>query len=346
MESLPTRRPGRAALSNDAGRFELARVPDRPEEGVAATIVTEERVRRVVTRNTSPDVGFDRSINPYRGCEHGCVYCYARPTHALLGLSPGLDFETRITAKPGAADALRRELSARGYEPRPIALGTVTDAYQPAERDRGVSRAILEVLAEFGHPVIVFTKGALVERDLDVLAPMAERGLARVHLSVTTLDADLCRRMEPRAPSPERRLRAIEAVTGAGVPVRLMASPMIPALTDHELERIMEAGRDAGAVGVSVIPLRLPLEVADLFEEWLQEHVPDRAARVMGRVRQLHGGRDYDPRFGHRMTGQGVWADLLRRRVEIARRRLGLCERTPPLRTDLFAPPGGQLSLL
>ena len=342
----PTRRRARGALSNEAGRFDLARIPDMAEAGPAPTVVVEERVGQALTRNASPDVGFDRAVNPYRGCEHGCVYCYARPTHAFLGLSPGLDFETRITARPGSAAALRAELDARGYEPRPVAIGTVTDAYQPAERDRGVTRAVLEVLAECGHPAIVFTKGALVERDLDLLAPMAERGLARVCVSVTTLDAGLARRLEPRAPPPERRLRAIEALAEAGVPVRLMASPLIPALTDHELERILEAGRDAGATGVSVIPLRLPLEVAGLFREWLDEHVPDRAERVMGRVRELHGGRDYDPAFGRRMTGQGVWAALLRRRVEVARRRLGLAERMPDLRTDLFVPPGGQLRLL
>lgn len=340
------RRRARGALSNASGRFEPARMPEPGPEEPAPSVVEEERPRRVLSRNDSPDVGFDRAINPYRGCEHGCVYCYARPTHAFLGLSPGLDFETRITAKVGAAGVLRAELSAPGYEPRPVALGTVTDAYQPAERDRGISRSVLEVLDACDHPVIVFTKGALVERDLDLLGAMAGRGLARLCVSVTTLDAALCRRLEPRAPSPSRRLGVIEAAAAAGVPVRLMASPLIPALTDHELERIMEAGRDAGATGASVIPLRLPLEVADLFREWLAAHVPDRAERVMGRVRELHGGRDYDARFGRRMTGQGVWAALLRRRTEVARRRLGLPERMPELRTDLFVPPGGQLRLL
>jgi DNA repair photolyase len=346
MESSRVRLAGRGSLSNASGRFDLARVPDEPPTEGPPTRVEEERPRGVLSRNASPDVGFDRSVNPYRGCEHGCVYCYARPTHALLGLSPGLDFETRITAKAGAAQVLRRELGARGYEPRPLALGTVTDAYQPAERDRGLSRAVLEVLSDCGHPVIVFTKGTLVERDLDVLAPMAERGLARLCVSVTTLDAGLCRRLEPRAPAPERRLATIRAAAEAGVPVRLMASPIIPALTDHELERILEAGAKAGATGASVIPLRLPMEVAGLFREWLEAHVPDRAERVMGRVREFHGGRDYDSRFGHRMTGQGVWATLLRRRVEVTRRRLGLAERMPELRTDLFVPPGGQMRLL
>ena len=347
---VPTRRRGRGALSNASGRHDLARVPDAPEEGPVEgplrAEVRDEPCRRAIARNASPDIGFDRSLNPYRGCEHGCIYCYARPTHAHLGLSPGLDFETRITAKPNAAHALAAELSARGYEPRPIALGTVTDAYQPAERDRGIARAVLAVLRDFGHPVVIATKGALIERDLDILGDMAARGLAEVGVSVATLDAGLARRMEPRAPSPERRLAVIAALRGAGVPVRVMVSPVIPALTDHEVERILEAARDAGAMAATCIPLRLPGEVAALFREWLAEHEPGRAARVMGRVRETQGGRDYDPRFGRRMTGQGVWAELLRRRFDLARRRLGLAGRLPPLRCDLFARPDPQPRLL
>ena len=348
--------PGRGATANEAGRYEaVAReevhdgwdmVEDLPP---LRTEVRDEAARRVVSRNDSPDLPFDRSINPYRGCEHGCVYCFARPTHAWLGMSPGLDFESRLVAKPGAAEALERELGARGYVPKAIALGSNTDPYQPVERDRGITRAILQVLSDWSHPVTIVTKGALVERDLDVIAPMAARGLVHAAISVTTLDPALSRAMEPRAPSPARRLRAIGALAAAGVPVRVSASPMIPALTDHELEGILGAAAAAGATCASAIPLRLPLEVAPLFRDWLSEHVPDRAARVMGRVREVHGGRDYDPEWHTRLSGQGVWADLLRRRFDAACRRLGLSGQSVPLRTDLFARPprpGDQLSLL
>ena len=344
------RRAGRGALSNEAGRFDLARVPDEPEEGPGPrTEIRDEPCGRILARNASPDLGFDRSVNPYRGCEHGCVYCYARPTHAYLGLSPGLDFETRLVARPDAARALERELAVPGYRPAPIAIGAVTDAYQPAERDRRITRSVLEVLRDWGHPATLATKGSLVERDLDVLGEMAGRGLMRVGVSVTTLDPGLSRRLEPRAPSPARRLATIAALAGAGVPVRVMLSPVIPGLTDQEIERVLEAARDAGATGASCIPLRLPREVAGLWREWLAEHEPGRAAKVMVRVREMHGGRDYDPAFGRRMTGQGVWARLIRRRYEVARARLGLAHRMPPLRTDLFARPprpGDQLSLL
>jgi DNA repair photolyase len=351
----PERRRGRGAASNTASRFEphvrlgfddgWAREAPQPP---IRTEVREERTRRVITRNTSPDIGFDRSVNPYRGCEHGCVYCFARPGHAFLGLSPGLDFETRLVARPGASEALRRELSAPGYRPAVLAIGTSTDPYQPVERDRGIMRGLLGVLRDFRHPVAIVTRGALVERDIDLLSDMAALGLVAVGISVTTLDAGLARAMEPRAPSPARRLEAIRRLAAAGVPVRVMASPMIPALTDHELEAILTAAREAGATEASTITLRLPREVAPLFRDWLEERVPERAAHVMKRVRELHGGRDYDPAWGTRMTGQGPFAELMRQRFRLACRRLGLSERGPVLRTDLFAVPprpGEQLSL-
>ena len=327
----------RGAVSNPAARFEpYAR--DIPMLPSVRTQVTDEPVTRIVSSNRSPDLGFDRSINPYRGCEHGCVYCYARPSHAFLGLSPGLDFETRITAKPGAADALRRELSRKGYAPKLIALGANTDPYQPVERDRRITRQVLEVLRDFRHPVAVTTKGALVERDADILAEMGP-DLCRVGLSVTTLDADLARRLEPRVPSPARRLKAIERLAAAGVQVRVMVSPVIPGLTDHEVEAILRAAADAGAAAASMIPLRLPLEVAPLFEEWLRAHVPGQARKVLGRIRQFHDGKLYDAGFGHRMRGTGVHADLLQQRFRRACAEAGLALRLPPLRTDLFRMP-------
>ncbi|MFC6687158.1 PA0069 family radical SAM protein [Jhaorihella thermophila] len=346
------RRRGRGAVSNAAGRFDLARNAEPEEAGEPRpplrTELRLEEARSIIAWNRSPDLPFDRSINPYRGCEHGCSYCFARPTHAYLGLSPGLDFETRLIARPNAAQLLRRELSARSYRVAPIALGTNTDPYQPVERDRRITRRCLKVLAEFNHPVAIVTKGTLIERDLDILAPMAARGLVRVGISVTTLDARLSRRMEPRAPTPGRRLRAIRRLADAGVPVRLMVAPVVPALTDHELEAIMTAGRDAGAVAASWIMLRLPREVATLWREWLAEHEPGRAARVMARLREMHGGRDYDPRWGHRMRGRGHYAAMIAARFAAAERRLGLNGALPDLRCDLFrAPPkpGDQLSL-
>jgi len=349
------RRPGRAAATNATNRFEPLRRElfhdgwDAEEDlPPLRTEVTVERPRRVITRNTSPDVSFDRSINPYRGCEHGCIYCFARPSHAYLGLSPGLDFETRLIARPDAPDALARELSARSYRPGVIAIGTNTDAYQPIEKERRIMRRILEVLEEFNHPVAIVTKGTLIERDIDILGRMAARGLARVGVSVTTLDPAVARAMEPRVPAPARRIATIRRLAEAGIPVRVMASPLIPALTDHELEPILAAGREAGAIAASMIPLRLPREVADLFRDWLAEHFPDRAARVMNRVREMHGGRDYDPDFGKRMTGQGEWARLLKARYDLACTRLGLGQALPDLRTDLFRVPprkGDQLSL-
>ncbi len=351
--SRPDRAVARArgAGSNAAGRFERHAAEafddgwDLPHDAAPLrTEVTEERIGRAISTNASPDLGFERSINPYRGCEHGCVYCYARPSHAFLGLSPGLDFETRLIARPNAAEALARELGARGYVPKMIAIGTNTDPYQPIERDRRIMRALLEVLRDHRHPVAITTKGIMVERDVDLLAELGP-GLTRVGLSVTTLDAGLARALEPRVPSPARRLAAIERLAGAGVQVRVMVSPVIPGLTDHEVEGVLRSAADAGAVAASMIPLRLPLEVAPLFEEWLRTHVPDRARRVLGRVREYHGGKLYDAGFGARMRGRGVHADLLRARFERACRETGLVQRMPPLRTDRFAVPTAQMAL-
>ncbi|MFN6925359.1 MAG: PA0069 family radical SAM protein [Tabrizicola sp.] len=346
---------GRGADTNRAGRYEAT---DRvafddgwdiaEEERVVRTEVRLERPRSAITYNRSPDLPFDRSINPYRGCEHGCIYCYARPSHAWLNLSPGLDFETRLIARPGIAGVLEAELRKPAYRVQPVALGTNTDPYQPVERDLGLMRELLGVLSAFRHPVWITTRGTTIERDIDLIAPMAAQGLAAVSISVTTLDEGLARRMEPRAPAPRRRLQIIERLAQAGIPVRIQVSPLIPALTDHELEAVMQAGRDAGAGFANSIPLRLPLEVSRLFQDWLQSTLPDRAARVMGRVRELHGGKDYDAAFGTRMRGQGLWAELIHRRADLARKRLGLGDGLPPLRTDLFAPParpGDQLAL-
>jgi DNA repair photolyase len=345
----------RGAASNDMGRFEAhAReavddgwdIPE--EERLVRTEARIERPRSAISWQTSPDLPFDRSINPYRGCEHGCIYCYARPTHAFLNLSPGLDFETRLIARPGIANVLAEELRHPGYKVGVLAIGTNTDPYQPIEAEHGIMRQVLGVLADFRHPVWITTRGALVERDIDLLAPMAAKGLAAVSVSITTLDDDLARKMEPRAPRPARRIGVIRALVAAGIPVRVQVSPLIPALTDHELEPILEAAAAAGARHATSIPLRLPLEVAGLFRDWVTAQFPDRAARVMGRVREMHGGRDYDPAFGKRMTGQGIWADLHRKRMEVARGRFGLAGGLPPLRCDLFQVPvrvGDQLRL-
>jgi DNA repair photolyase len=345
----------RGADSNRSGRFEAtAREAfddgwDMPEdERLVATEVRLERPRSAISWNRSPDLPFDRSINPYRGCEHGCVYCYARPTHAYLNLSPGLDFETRLIARPGIAAVLEAELRRPSYRVAPLAIGTNTDPYQPVERDHGLMREVLSVLSAFRHPVWITTRGTTIERDIDLIAAMAADGLASASISVTTLDERLARKMEPRAPAPKRRLQMIRRLADAGVPVRIQVSPLIPALTDHELEAVMEAGREAGAQAANTIPLRLPLEVSSLFRDWLEATVPDSADRVMGRVRELHGGRDYDPEFGTRMRGQGLWADLIHRRADLARKRLGLEEGLPVLRCDLFRVPpktGDQLSL-
>lgn len=349
------RRKGRGAGYNPANRFDRLDTRlepdgwDREEDlPVLRTEVSVERLRKVITRNASPDLGFDRSINPYRGCEHGCIYCFARPSHAYLGLSPGLDFETRLIARPGAPEGLEKELSRKGYTVQPIAIGTNTDPYQPIEKDREIMRDLLQVLRAFRHPVGIVTKGTLIERDIDLIAEMAAQGLAKVGVSVTTLDAGLARALEPRVPSPLRRLKIIERLAAAGIPVRLMASPIVPGLTDHEIERIVQAGADAGATGASMIALRLPLEVAPLFRAWLEEHVPLRAARVMARVREMHGGKDYSADWGQRMTGTGLHAEMMQQRFARAIRTAGLSRRMPALRTDLFRVPprsGDQLSL-
>ncbi len=349
------RRRGRGAVSNATGRFESAAriafddgwqsLEDLPP---FRTEVTEERARTVITRNDSPDVGFDRSINPYRGCEHGCVYCFARPTHAYQGLSAGLDFETRLFVKPDAPELLRKELSHPRYKPKVIALGTNTDPYQPIERQYEVTRRLLEVLAEFGHPVGIVTKSGLVARDIDILAPMAERGLVKVAISMTTLDPKLSRLMEPRAASPLRRLSTIRVLSEAGIPVTVLTAPLIPALNDMEVERILDSAKAAGASAAGYVTLRLPLEVADLFREWLVTHFPDKARHVLSLVRQMHGGKDYDPTFGKRMRGEGPYAWTIGRRFEIAARRLGLEGKGQKLTTTHFrrAPAvGEQLSL-
>jgi DNA repair photolyase len=314
--------------------------------------VTLEKPRTVISRNTSPDVPFDRSINPYRGCEHGCVYCFARPAHAYMGLSPGLDFESRLFAKPDAAVVLERELRQPGYTPRTIMLGANTDPYQPIERNLEITRRILQVLDAFNHPVAIATKSALVTRDLDIIGPMAARRLASVGISVTTLDTDLARRMEPRAASPMRRLATIARLAEAGVPVTVLAAPMIPALNDAELERILEAAAGAGAGAASYILLRLPLELKDLFSQWLEAHAPGRARHVLNNLRQSRDGNLYVAGYGERMRGSGHFADLLEQRFTLACRRLGLSAARPAefnLDATIFKPPpkaGQQLRLL
>ncbi len=306
-----------------------------------ATRVLDESVRSILTGNDSPDIGFDLSINPYRGCEHGCSYCFARPTHSYLNLSPGLDFETRIIAKVNAAERLREALSARGYSPGHLNIGSATDAYQPVERRLRITRAILEVLQEARHPFSLVTKSSLVERDLDIIAPMAAQGLAAVYVSLTTLDGPLARSLEPRAAAPQRRLRTIEALARAGVPVGVSVSPVIPFLNEPELEQLLAAARQAGASRAFSIVLRLPWEVSPLFQQWLQQHVPDKAERIMARLREMRGGRDNDARFGTRMTGQGVWADLLRQRFVKACARLGLGRQRIELDLAQFRSPSG-----
>ena len=345
----------RAARSNAAGRFEaLDRTGisdgwDIPEDDqLVQTEVRLEVPKSALSYNRSPDLPFDRSINPYRGCEHGCIYCFARPSHAFLNLSPGLDFETKLIARPGIGAVLAKELSAKAYAVQTVAIGTNTDPYQPIEAKHGVMREVLQVLRDFNHPVAITTKGTLIERDVDILAPMAALGLVRVGVSITTLDAGLSRSMEPRAAAPARRLATIRRLTDAGVPVRVMVAPVVPGLTDHEVEAILQAAKDAGAVAASFIMLRLPREVSALVQDWLAQHYPDRAAKVMGRVRSLHGGRDYDPEFGKRMRGEGPWADLIARRFAVAAGRFGLDAVQPKLRCDLFARPvraGDQLAL-
>ncbi|MBV8035888.1 PA0069 family radical SAM protein [Roseateles sp.] len=313
---------------------------DAAEEHLApATQIIEERARTIVTRNQSPDIAFDYSINPYRGCEHGCIYCFARPTHSYLNLSPGLDFETRIVAKVNAAERLRETLAGARYEPRSLVLGTATDAYQPVERRLGITRRIVEVLAETRHPFSVVTKSSGIERELDLLAPMAAQGLVSVYLSVTTLDNELARILEPRAAAPARRLRTIQALAEAGVPVGVSVSPIIPFINEPELERILEAAAQAGASSAFSIPVRLPWEVNPLFQDWLARHFPERAERVMARIRDMRGGKDNDARFGTRFTGEGIWADLLRARLRRAVAKLGLRTQRRPVELGLFRRP-------
>jgi DNA repair photolyase len=312
------------------------------------TIEHIERARSIITRNESPDIGFDRSINAYRGCEHGCSYCFARPTHAYLGHSPGLEFERDIYVKTNAVDLLRRELADKRYKPKPIAMGTNTDPYQPAERKHKLTRGILELLLETRHPVTITTKSALVCRDLDILKPLAEQNLVRVALSITSMDHILSRKMEPRASTPEKRLEAVRLLSEAGIPTSVMAAPMIPAINDMELERILDAAAAQGAVGANAILLRLPGEVRDIFREWLLRHFPDRVSHVMSLVRDTRGGKDNDPNFGTRFIGEGPYATLLRQRVDLARARYKLDKPIAPLRTDLFTPPkvdDGQMDL-
>jgi DNA repair photolyase len=350
-------RKGRGAASNASGRFEAEqRVAFDDGWGLAdeepaplATTLSVDSTRTIIARNDSPDIGFDRSINPYRGCEHGCIYCYARPSHAYLGLSPGLDFESRLFYKPQAAKLLAAELRKKGYSCRPIALGSNTDPYQPVERKLGITRAILEVLRDFRHPVTIVTKSALIQRDLDILGEMARDRLAMAAISVTTLDRGLARVMEPRAATPERRLETIAALAAAGVPAAVMSAPMVPALNDNEMEQILERARAAGATSAAYTLLRLPLELKDLFKEWLETHFPAKAAHVLSLVAQTHGGRLYDSTWSKRMTGTGPYADVLRLRFERACRRLGFNERTTQkLDTSRFTPPpqkGDQLAL-
>ncbi|HEY2344839.1 MAG TPA: PA0069 family radical SAM protein [Xanthomonadaceae bacterium] len=320
--------PGRPTWFDEDGQ-----APAHPE-----THVTEERARSIISRNDSPDVGFEQSINPYRGCEHGCVYCFARPTHAYLDLSPGLDFETKLYAKTNAAELLRVELAKPGHRVLPIALGINTDAYQPIERRYRITRGILEVLAQARHPVGLITKNALVERDLDLLVPMAREGLVSVFFSITTLDNHLAAKMEPRASAPHAKLRAMRALREAGVPVGVMVAPVIPAITDPEMESILEAAREAGAGAAGYVLVRLPHELKEIFRDWLAQRFPDRAAHVMSLIGQMRGGKDYDSRFGKRMRGEGVFAQLLQKRFNLAHARLGY-GRLPPLRCDLFVPP-------
>jgi DNA repair photolyase len=310
------------------------------EEVVAPeTTIIEEHVKSILSSNDSPDLHFDLSVNPYRGCEHGCVYCFARPTHSYLNMSPGLDFETRIIAKVNAAERLREAFASRAYEASSLNLGAATDAYQPVERRLGITRSVIEVLAECSHPFSLVTKSSGVERDLDLIAPMAARGLAAVYVSVTSLDPALARILEPRAAAPHRRLRTIEALARAGVPVGVSVSPIIPFINEPEIERILEAAAAAGATSAFGIVLRLPWEVNPIFQRWLEQHFADRAGRVMARVREMRGGRDYDSRFGSRMEGEGVWAQLLQQRLAKARARLGLDRERSPLDLTQFKKP-------
>lgn len=347
MRIRPDRNRGRSAGINPSGRFEpvsrhvfddgwssLEELPPFKTE------VQVEKPRTIITRNESPDISFDRSINPYRGCEHGCVYCFARPTHAFMGLSPGLDFESKLFAKPDAARLLDKELSKDGYQPRTIAIGTNTDPYQPIEKQYRIMREILEVLEARGHPVGIVTKSALVTRDIDILSRMAERGLAKVALSVTTMDRMLARTMEPRASTPSKRLEAIRQLSDAGIPTSVMVAPIIPGLTDQEMERILDSARAAGAREAGYVVLRLPLEVSPIFKDWLLRHYPDRYRHVMSLIRSMRDGKDYDSEWGKRMKGAGPYAWQIGRRFEITAKRLGLNAERRTLRTDQFVAAG------
>ncbi|MBD9377693.1 MULTISPECIES: PA0069 family radical SAM protein [unclassified Pseudoxanthomonas] len=334
--------PGRFAVTTAQAEDDGWHERDREDEIASspATRVTEERARSIISRNQSPDIPFQQSLNPYRGCEHGCSYCFARPSHAYLDLSPGLDFETRIFAKTNASELLRKELAKPGYRCSPIALGINTDAYQPTERKLGLTRRIIEVLAETRHPFSLITKNALVERDLDLLAPMAREHLVQVYFSITTLDNHLSARLEPRASAPHSRLRAVRRLSEAGIPVGVMFAPVIPWVNDAELEAVLEAARDAGADSAGYVLLRLPHEVSPLFRDWLQTHLPQRAEHVMSTIQQLRGGKDYDARFGKRFSGDGVYAELLARRFDLAYRRLGFDRRRHQgLDVRKFVPP-------
>ncbi len=352
---------GRGAVTNLQGRYELndreafddgwvsASEDDRPP---LKTQVFEERAKSILTRNASPDIPFSVSLNPYRGCEHGCIYCFARPTHSYLGLSPGLDFESRIYAKINAPELLQRELSKKRYTPEPIALGVNTDAYQPIERELRLTRRVIEVLHDYGHPFAAITKSSLIERDIDLLAPMAARGQVMAAVTITTLDAEIARTLEPRAATPIRRLRTIRALSAAGIPVGVSIAPVIPFVTEPDLERVLQVCAEAGATSASYIVLRLPWEVAPLFKDWLAAHFPQRAERVMARVRDMRGGKDYDSSFGQRMKGEGAWADLLKQRFEKAVKRLGLNARRHGIldmshfrRPTVVEPPNPQLNL-
>ncbi len=351
--AMAKNRPVRGAtLNRESSRFNLpareadgdwldarAALDDAPPP--LRTTVTVERARTIITRNQSPDIAFDRSINPYRGCEHGCIYCFARPTHAYLDLSPGLDFESRLFAKPDAPALLRAELGKRGYVCRPIAFGTNTDPYQPIEAEWRITRGCIEVLAEHDHPLTITTKSNRVTRDLDLLAPMAAKGLAAVMLSITSLDPRIAMTVEPRAPHPEKRLAAMRQLADAGVPVFVSLAPVIPQVTDHEIEHILERAAQAGARTAFFLPVRLPHEVSPLFRAWLETHFPDRAGKVMATIQSIRGGRDNDPDWHTRFRGQGPWAELLRTRFRMAAKRHGLDREVLRLRTDLFRPPRG-----
>ncbi|HYG13730.1 MAG TPA: PA0069 family radical SAM protein [Methylophilaceae bacterium] len=338
---------GRGAGSNAVGRFESMErmeIDDgwdnlEQELGPVTTEVIIDSTRSIINYNDSPDISFDRSINPYRGCEHGCTYCFARPTHTYLGLSAGLDFESKILIKPEAAKLLRKELAKPSYRCAPIAFGTNTDPYQPLERKYGITRELMQVLSEHDHPLTIVSKNSLVERDIDILAPMAEKNLVRVLISITTLDKDLCRKLEPRAAAPHRRLQTIRTLHEAGIPVGVMTAPIMPVLTDPEMETILGEAREAGATMAGYVLLRLPLEVAPLFEEWLKHHYPLKAAHVMSIVQQSRGGKTYDATFHRRMRGTGLFADMIAQRFKLAARKLGYNLEREPLRTDLFRAP-------